>query len=179
MRGKAETCGYTMKCRCSLDVDFTDVIIRDVLIAGIADMDIRREILGTDSILARSTNDVVSLVESKEMARNALPSTTASVSNKKSSPTEEQPNRNQSGTCPVCKKKFALFSEGARGWNTRAHRQCIECHRAQRKKVKTPKEEPENSSLSEVSAIITQISSVAPVVDPPRLRTDSSTVDHP
>ena len=72
-----------MKCSCSLDVDFTDVIIRDVLIAGIADMDIRREILGTDSILARSTNDFISLVESKEMARNALPSTTTSISNEK------------------------------------------------------------------------------------------------
>ena len=121
VRGKAETCDYTMKCSCSLDVDFTDVITRDVLIAGIADMDIRREILGTDSILARSTNDVISMVESKEMARNALSSTTASILNKKPSSIEKQPNRNQSGTCPGCKKKFALFSERARGWNTHAH----------------------------------------------------------
>ena len=47
VRGKAETCNYTTECSCQLDVNFTDIIIRDVLIAGIADMDIRREILGT------------------------------------------------------------------------------------------------------------------------------------
>jgi hypothetical protein len=39
-------------------------------------MDIRREVLGTDAVLGRAVNDVVALVESKEMARNALPTTT-------------------------------------------------------------------------------------------------------
>ena len=42
-RGKAETCAYITKCTCLREVDFTDSIIRDVLIAGIADLDIRRE----------------------------------------------------------------------------------------------------------------------------------------
>ena len=73
VRGKAETCTYSTTCTCSATVDFTDIIIRDVLIAGIADLDIRREILGTDLTLNRSVEDVVSLVEGKEMARNALP----------------------------------------------------------------------------------------------------------
>ena len=41
VRGKAEICNYTTKCSCHQDVDFTDIIVRDVLIAGIADMDIR------------------------------------------------------------------------------------------------------------------------------------------
>ena len=34
---KAETCSYTIGCSCGKDVDFTVVIIRDVLIAGIYD----------------------------------------------------------------------------------------------------------------------------------------------
>ena len=44
VHGKAETCAYTTKCTCLREVDFTDSIIRDVLIAGIADLDIRRDV---------------------------------------------------------------------------------------------------------------------------------------
>ena len=61
-------------------MNFTDSIIRDVLIAGIADSDIRREVLGTSAIFERAVNDVISLVEGKEMARNALPSSASGIS---------------------------------------------------------------------------------------------------
>ena len=117
--------------------------------------------------MARSTNDVVSLVESKELARNAIPPTTASIYFKKKQllTTEKQPNRIQSGICPSCTKKIALFSEGARGWNTCAHRQCIECNRTQRSKhkaqVTNQAEQLENNSASEVGAVFSQISSVS------------------
>ena len=57
----------------SRKVGFTESIITHVLIAGIADLDIRREVLGSSAILERAVNDVMSLVESKEMGRNALP----------------------------------------------------------------------------------------------------------
>ena len=56
VRGKAETCSYTTKCSCNSTVNFTDIIVRDVLIAGISDLDIRRDILGTDAILQRLVN---------------------------------------------------------------------------------------------------------------------------
>ena len=60
-------------CNCGITnrVDYTDNIIRDVLIAGIYDIEIRRDILGIDGIIDKSVNDVVSLVEKREMARNA------------------------------------------------------------------------------------------------------------
>ena len=60
VRSKAETCAYITKCTCLREVDFTDSIIRDVLIAGIADLDIHREVLGTSAILERAVNDVIS-----------------------------------------------------------------------------------------------------------------------
>ena len=50
-----------------------------MLITGIADLDIRREVLGTSAILERAVNDVISLVESKEMAKNALPSSASDI----------------------------------------------------------------------------------------------------
>ncbi len=34
-------------------------------------------------------------------------------------------NRNQTGTCPDSKGTFLIFSESARGLNTRPHKQCI------------------------------------------------------
>ena len=43
-------------------------------------MDIRPEIIGTDKILDRTENDVIALVDGKEMARNALPSSAAAIS---------------------------------------------------------------------------------------------------
>ena len=77
--GKAETCAYSIQCACTVPtaVDFKETIVRDVLIA---DMDIFREILGTDKILEHTVNDVITLVEGKEMARNALLSPTAGIS---------------------------------------------------------------------------------------------------
>lgn len=46
VRGKAETCAFTAECECGKDVDYTDNVIRDVLLNGLSDPDIRREILG-------------------------------------------------------------------------------------------------------------------------------------
>ena len=93
VRGKAETCAYITKCTCLREVDFTDSIIRDVLIAGIAELDIRREVLGTSAILERAANDVISLVEGKEMARNALPSSASGISSFKRAERYQQHNR--------------------------------------------------------------------------------------
>ena len=79
VRGKAETCAFSTKCECGKNVDYTDHVIRDVLLNGISDPDIRREVLGTKDVLKTPVNDVIALVENKEMARNALPSSTLSV----------------------------------------------------------------------------------------------------
>ncbi len=45
VRGKAETCNFTTKCRCSADVSYTEESKKDVILAGISDIDIRREVL--------------------------------------------------------------------------------------------------------------------------------------
>ena len=80
VRGKAEICDYTTACTCTRIVNFTDCIIKDILVSGIADIEIQREILGTIGILEKPVNDIISLVESKEMARNALPSSLSGIS---------------------------------------------------------------------------------------------------
>ena len=75
VRGKADTCAFTIDCTCGLKINYMDHMIRDTLLNGIADDEIRREILGSADLLTRAVNEIVALVESKEMARNAVPPT--------------------------------------------------------------------------------------------------------
>ena len=56
-----------------MQVDFTEEIIPDVLLAGICDLAIRRDALSMTDVLGKSVNDVVSIIEGREMARNATP----------------------------------------------------------------------------------------------------------
>ena len=75
VRGKADTCAFTVDCTCGLKVNYTDDMIYDTLLNGIADDVICREILGSADVLTRAVNEIVALVEFKEMARNAVPLT--------------------------------------------------------------------------------------------------------
>ena len=73
VRGKPDTCAFTVDCTCGLKVTYTDHMIRDTLLNGIADDEIRQEILGSADVLTCAVNEIIALVESKEMARNAAP----------------------------------------------------------------------------------------------------------
>ena len=122
VRGKAETCSYTASCTCGASVDYTDHVIRDVILNGLYDTDIRRELLGIAGILETPINEIIALVESKEMARNALPSPSLSaissfVKQRKSPPnpvpTLSQADQAKEATCPGCHIAFKVFTEGA------------------------------------------------------------------
>ena len=64
---------FLTDCTCGRKVNNTSHIIRDTLLSGIVDDEIRHEILKTADILNRPINKVIPLVESKEMTRNAKP----------------------------------------------------------------------------------------------------------
>ena len=72
VQGKAETCefrtAFNGRCsNCNTAVTgstyYTDEVIKDVLLNGIADSDIRREALSTEGMLAKSINQIVAFVE--------------------------------------------------------------------------------------------------------------------
>jgi hypothetical protein len=187
VRGKAETCGFRSKttCQCGESVvcDYTDETIRDVLLAGIADIDIRRDALGADDIQQKSINDVIALVENKEKARNALPSASASVPSLSSVSTFKKLNaaqkhdpastgkqlpafadRSRTGKCPDCGKSYRLFKESARGWNTKPHGQCLDCFRDRRRRphgkdCALPPPTGMNALLDTHSPVVAQITS--------------------
>ena len=147
--GKAETCAYktTTKCDCGRDVtaDYTSETVKDVLLAGIADLDIRREALSLRDIPKMSVNNVISFIEDCEMARNATPSVSLSAlssykSDKKMSDKNIPSPGNQSVKpsdrtipCPSCRKPFNQFKQRKNGsWNTKPFAMCIDCWRRQR-----------------------------------------------
>ena len=146
VRGKAEPCAFKATCKCGENVDYTDHVIKDVLISGISDLDIRRDVLGTIDIITSDVKDVVALVEGKEMARNALPTPGLSAIStfKRQNAHKIDPNapvasipsasdRHLKRNCPDCGNVHQLFSEGTRGWNKKTHRTCIDCYRAKRR----------------------------------------------
>ena len=127
-------------------------MIRDTLFNGISDFDIRREILGTTDILTTAVNDVIALVESKEMARNAIPAhdvsivsafrrqkaTTVSKNCRSSSPNLSPDNPSKQSPCPISQKQFHLYKEGPRGWNTKPYTICIDCFRTKHSNFPSP-----------------------------------------
>ena len=163
VRGKAETCGYITQCSqraCGADVDYTDHVIRDVLLNGIDDLDIRREVLGIEYITTLPVNDVVALVESREMARNALPTGSLSAMSsfrrqQRNSHAPSSSDRAKQAPCPDCLRLFNVFSEGPKGWNAKPHRLCKECW-----KNKTRKNKNRSEQTSSTQACVSQVTTI-------------------
>ena len=148
VRGKADTCSFTVDCICGLKVSYTDHMIRDTILNGIADDEIHREILGSADVLTRAVNEIVALVESKEIAHNAVPPTeVTSVSavqrlhnvdhrtRRNATPPKESnnsPAQSKQSRCPLCQRLYQLYEKELRGWNTKPYTLCIECYRTQK-----------------------------------------------
>ena len=97
-------------------VDYTSSVVKDVLVAGIADSEIRKDVLGWAELDSKDDKGVVSFVESKEMAQSAWAgaqtSGTAGLSAYKKGPKAEceTPEQNLKtklalkGKCSKCNK---------------------------------------------------------------------------
>ena len=153
VQGKAETCEYqtVYNARCS-NCDtavygktyYTDEVIRDVLLNRVADSDIRREALGAEGMQAKAVTEVIAFIESREIARNANPTSSLSAlsSHRRynhdrinhtypSNIRSKSPNasdRAKTSSCPDCGDlRFNLFTKKARGWNQNPHTRCKDC----------------------------------------------------
>ena len=111
--------------------NYTEEVIRDVLLAGICDLDIRLDALSMPDILDKAVNDVVSIIESREMARNATPapqSVAAFSSYKRGKQQKDSPTPSPTTTpCPDCQKPFLRYRERPGGGvNEEPYKQCRE-----------------------------------------------------
>ena len=83
VRGLTTDCKYILPCPhapvgeqvCTIvdcrGVDYTPEVIKDILLSGIYDHDVRREVLGNSITEDKSVNELIRFVEAKEAARNA------------------------------------------------------------------------------------------------------------
>ena len=108
------------------------------------------------------------------MARNALPSATLSsistFKKAKQAPPTTPPtaDRNRESTCPDCSASFKIFTEGARGWNTKPHQVCVTCYsvRRQRQRRKRSPQAPSSKVQAVESDPISQIGAFQAVESP-------------
>ena len=140
VQGKARTCNFVTdgECDCgkSVTVNYTQEVVKDVVMAGIADAEVQTSVLEIDGIEDQSLNEIVSTIERKVRARKAYRPTTISTlsgykkirSVGKSSPTTQGhriiPPKSRKTPCPECKKMFCQFN----GKNSTAFRICYNCY---------------------------------------------------
>ena len=151
VRATASTCSYTIPCAhtcCALKdhIDYTSRVVRDILIAGIADDDIRKDVLGHPQLDDKADKDIVKLVEEKEMARNACLETGRAelnaVSAYRKQSKEDTKQRDETkhklslkGKCCKCGVEINLYTRYRSGkMNKDAFVSCLECFRAERDK---------------------------------------------
>ena len=71
LQGEANICKFIMKCPgCSVDVNDTEAIMRDIISRGLADSDIQRDLLGNKK-QDMSFEEVFQFVEAKEAGRRS------------------------------------------------------------------------------------------------------------
>ena len=113
VRGLTTDCNYVLPClhaapterACNVancvGVNYTSKVVKDILLSGIHNPDVRREVLGTSGVEEKSVHEIIRIVEGKEAARdaasNARPATAAAATSsyKKASEAEDpkDPNR--------------------------------------------------------------------------------------
>ena len=142
VRGKAITCRLQLECaeehtgepRC-VSVNYTNDIIKHVVIAGIYNEDVRRDVYGIQDADTMSVHNLIAFIESKEVAREATQaagSVNVMSQFKKSKAQPEkiqaQHGKVQQGTCSSCKKTFELFRKMRNGkFNKKPFKECYEC----------------------------------------------------
>jgi hypothetical protein len=69
LRGQADICKFVIDCpNCSAQINYTDVIMRDVVTRGVVDPDIQLDLLG-DKNQNMTLEEVFQFVEAKEAGK--------------------------------------------------------------------------------------------------------------
>ena len=138
VKGKAQVCAFSKQCTadgCDQIVDYTEDIVKYVVISGIVDEDIKKDVLGHADLDTRSLNDTISLIENKEMAVRAMTTsisadmTTAVNQTKSKSSRDVQTKLSLKKKCQNCDKlmpKFILRKGKLKEFNI-----CIDCWKDQ------------------------------------------------
>ena len=155
VRALASTCEYSIKCThacCNqkAPIDYTSNVVTEVLINGIADLDIYKEVLTHPDLDTKDDKGIVKLVEEKEIARKACSTNRGDVAaltayrRAKKDPPGKPPGHTSDesdtskklamkGKCAICSKEMKLFMKYRSGkMNKEAFTNCVDCHKAEK-----------------------------------------------
>lgn len=159
VRASASTCDYTVPCphaccREKEHIDYTSRVVKDILVAGIVDNDIRQDVLGNPQLDSKIDKDIVKFVEEKEMAKNACKETSRADINamsayRKQSKDDTKHKLALKGKCNKCGKEFNLYMRYRSGKvNKEPFPTCVECFRIEKDKPSNKGRVIENSALT-------------------------------
>ena len=172
VRAAAATCGFSVKCPqtcCALrePVDYSPMVIKDILIAGIEDHEILKDVLGMTDLDTKTDKDIVRFVEEKEIARNAMQASSSNANalsghnksayrkmNPPPAETEIKKKLAMKGKCSDCQKEISLYKKYASGkLNKDAFKVCTGCYR----KTKKSESKTETNESTEASSVFSFI----------------------
>ena len=124
-------------------ISYCDEIIKQVVLNGLIDIDIKKEVLGTSGIDNKSLAEMLGLIEDKETAARSIKSGATSAAATTSYKKIAANDRRLNGTakCEKCQKVFknkSVKSRKDRDDEVQTHTTCKDCWR---KSVKTKKKE--------------------------------------
>lgn len=142
VKAQASTCNFAVKCSqtCCInasEIDYTPLVVKDILVSGIADPDIRKDVLEWPELDTKSARDLVGFIEGKETSKKAWtaqPSDAASISGYKKSGKQDEPDSGKKlalkSKCAKCRVQIPQYTRSRFGRiNKTPYKLCIKCHK--------------------------------------------------
>ena len=158
IQGKAATCNFVTSCKavcCRANppkVDFSDVVIKYVLVNGLADAEIRRDVLGWKDLDTSSVADTIAFIESKEMARDAYKGELSAVKTQYVKQRQD-PKLKLKTKCESCDVQFNQYVLLKSGKVSSERKFCTKCWKAKRDKSSGNDREKKNDDTGEGAAL--------------------------
>ena len=144
-KGKARSCKLIQKCtNCDATVDFSDRVVKTVMLNGLCNEDVRKEVLGDSGLDEKSLEDTIKLVEAKEAALRSTGGANDDQSSgvtgyskyKKIQATDKR--LQEKGKCDSCKEEFLIHGVVRRPGKDdeiKRYKICKPCFDKRKKKV--------------------------------------------
>ena len=108
-KGIARNCQFKQKCTCGSEIEFSDTVVKMVVINGIADLDIKREVLSTEGLDMKTLTETLKVIEGKERASRSMKGTSEGSQAANSSFRKvkaDEARLKQKAKCDKCKELF-------------------------------------------------------------------------
>ena len=156
---KSVTCSNG-SCARLAEFDFTEEIVKMVVLTGLVDDDVKREVLANETLENMTLEQTISTVELREQALRSLssniPPAKAAGADHASRIGKTDPRLKKEGKCDKCSKIFKCFIL-TRAQKIMEVKSCRDCHRKYqqaRRDSKTNKSKDNQTNSSEENALM-------------------------